>query len=920
MKNLANIILSIFTSTASIIGSYQFLLIATSFAFCLKTCILIFLIFRGTKLTKISRPLIFILLVLIGTMASDVAWILKLSKSLFFPSLDYRILTFLIRIAWALFVVQYQSLALFIEGLTTKKGYISFHQKIFLIISFTFVLFFVALAFYNFNCFQASDRFITELNFLNMVSLYALIPLMLSSLFTTIKKIITTRIPRILKRQIKIFIQFFICPFIISDIIQLYPFNFAATTVANTYSVIGFSTLIITYAIFHCARKIIGLRFLNFENHVQAKNKFYFINDFKNVLDQLSLVTNIHELSHITQNFFKDAFNIPARRVHLYIRRLNIENAECTKLKKLNSHAEQVESFVTLHSFPSKIDKFLRETKVIITDELEFSNFYENEESIEKIITFLNSIPTDIFIPIYEKNTLVAYIIVEQFARINNENKNANFYSNAERDQMAIFANYIGNIIRLLNNRNLDSLVTEKRELKEELHNKHQEINQYKESIRSFLNNTKQKKIGIIFYKNRRFNFGNQTAQDLIPIQLNNHEGHPITKKLKKLANEVLEYKSTQTCFISDEKGEKLVILGIPNIEQNNVILIAYYPEISDILKKKIDLLKDPTKWDYLLYLETTKSGKLINQLIPGNGETLLNFKINLLKIALGTKAILLDIAEQDLISTVEILQLISLREMLHIIDLQKAVDNFNIAIKLFGANPIFGIHTEKKSILEKLDKNGILLIKNIHFLDIETQNHLAEFIRYGFYKKFRSDQKIASDVRIVCSSNISLKSAVQEGKFSQKLFNELNQTSIFMPSLLTLPDEELENLTEGFTEQAIKTVTFKNVLCLTNAEKRKLADSRPTSFSEFKIKIQQLLISKSKKHEIYQETKFDPAYNITEPELMEAVRLGKHALKDPKIMSMLWNKFQNQNKIANILGVNRSSVNRRCKDYNLIP
>ena len=49
-------------------------------------------------------------------------------------------------------------------------------------------------------------------------------------------------------------------------------------------------------------------------------------------------------------------------------------------------------------------------------------------------------------------------------------------------------------------------------------------------------------------------------------------------------------------------------------------------------------------------------------------------------------------------------------------------------------------------------------------------------------------------------------------------------------------------------------------------------------------------------------------------------LKQNANALKDPKIMVMLWNKFKNQNKIANILGVNRSSVNRRCKEYGLIP
>ena len=53
-------------------------------------------------------------------------------------------------------------------------------------------------------------------------------------------------------------------------------------------------------------------------------------------------------------------------------------------------------------------------------------------------------------------------------------------------------------------------------------------------------------------------------------------------------------------------------------------------------------------------------------------------------------------------------------------------------------------------------------------------------------------------------------------------------------------------------------------------------------------------------------------------PELIQAARLGKHALRDQRIMVMLWDKFKNQNKIASFLGVNRSSVNRRCKEFNL--
>jgi len=89
-------------------------------------------------------------------------------------------------------------------------------------------------------------------------------------------------------------------------------------------------------------------------------------------------------------------------------------------------------------------------------------------------------------------------------------------------------------------------------------------------------------------------------------------------------------------------------------------------------------------------------------------------------------------------------------------------------------------------------------------------------------------------------------------------------------------------------------------------------------SLQELKTRVQHLLVAKSKKNDIYQETQFDPAYDISDPELVEAARLGKHALRDPKIVALLWNKFKSQNQIATFLGVNRSSVSRRCKKYDL--
>ena len=481
---------------------------------------------------------------------------------------------------------------------------------------------------------------------------------------------------------------------------------------------------------------------------------------------------------------------------------------------------------------------------------------------------------------------------------------------------MLVFTSYLSNVINLLKYSNLDALQQMEKELQEELYAKHQEVNHYKESIRSFLRSHKERKIGIVFYKARRFSYANEAAQELIGADINAEQGHPLAVALKNLCRKVQEYKTVQSTFAYDEQGNKVVATGIPSLEHNTVIIMLYYPEVSDIMRAQFELLKDPSKWDYILYLETTSSGQLINQLIPGSGEKLLNFKIAMLEVSLSKKATLLEMAEGDIMPTVEILHHISMRQQLHVLKLHSQEKNHDIAIKLFGLNPLLGAAEE--GLLSKLD-NGTLFIENIHFLSLETQQALADFIVYGHFHKFRSDHKVVSNVRIICSSSKNIATLVAEGQFSKALFQELKKASLVMPSLALLPNTEVADLAEGFSHQALKTETFKNLIQLSDKDKDRLLGQRPVSLQELKEKVHQLLVSKSTKHKLYETTEFDPAYHVTDPELVQAVRMGKKALKDPHIMSMLWNKFKNQNKIAILLGVNRSSVNRRCQEYNLI-
>jgi len=911
-------VMSIFNFFLSLMESPLFLFGIITLSFLIKVYFLKILIPHGLRTS--SKPCFFLIGILIGSLFDHSAWLALLGRKLWFPDTSYLFVTFIIRLAWAFLALHYQALCLFIESLTKKNYTIPLFHKILLGFNSSFALYFLGTAFFDqrltdettrYMAFQAIDKPL-EFIMMRIANVYTII-LCAIVLVVVIKKIRKDRylLPRLLKRQLTIVMYYFMLPYILIESFQAALRVSDLHSLNNLYISVNLSTLFLTCAIFYCATKVMGLRFLNVKEHVTSPHKFNFINDFNAVLEQLSHATTFKELEQITQLFFKEAFKIPLNKTELQpLAPVTAHNATPQRI--------YIESFMM--SSNSANYEFVRKSKILIYDEISFSNFYLESEASKNAVIFLDGINTDIFIPIYEKQTMIAYIKIERNARTKDE-----FYSDVERDEMLVFASYLENIISLLQHRNLNNLIQQEKDLRDELYKKHQEINQYKESFHAALRATKSNDVGIIFYKGGRFTFGNHRAKEFISSANTNYSNSngtnahddSVSSALKTLAQQVEEYKTPQVTSFKDAYGNRLIASALPNIDQQGVIITVRHEEVLNTIKEQIDILNDPSKWDYLLYLETTQSGKLIHKLLPGSGETLLNFKIALLKIALSKKAILLEIPEDDLIPTVELLHHISLRENLHILTLNGHPKGFDMAIKLFGINPIFGLN-EGEPILKKLDRIGTLFIQNIHLLDLDTQQYLAEYIKTGFYRIFKTDRKISSDVRIICSTNQNLQQLVQVGKFSKALFQELKATSLHLPSLVALPEPELHDLAQGLTEQ-LQHPADQNEIILTEQEKNALVHNRPTSLSELKNRLKELIDNKENPQVYHEITQLDPELNVTEPELIKAAQLGKHALKDPKIMALLWNKFQNQNKIATFLGVNRSSVNRRCKEYNIL-
>src|SRR5690349_16612658 len=106
------------------LNRFEFIFVVTIVSLLLKFCILFVLLRSIRWLSKIGKPFILLFAILVSNMFSDIAWVLNsLHELIACPR--YQIVLLFTHIAWFFFIVQYQTLALFIENLVVQKHKLS---------------------------------------------------------------------------------------------------------------------------------------------------------------------------------------------------------------------------------------------------------------------------------------------------------------------------------------------------------------------------------------------------------------------------------------------------------------------------------------------------------------------------------------------------------------------------------------------------------------------------------------------------------------------------------------------------------------------------------------------------------------------------------------------------------------------------
>ncbi len=830
---------------------------------------------------------LFFVIPIISIMLDD---IVAITKFIFPKTVLYRSFNC---IAWIFSCIKFYSLILFLEQLIYKKIHWNLYHKFFVFLEILLCCTFII------NTIHAI-RF-NESYYGVILFYYAFVMLsFICIMYTSIKELSNKNLPLILKQQLKTLLFYFLCPLFICILLELMPI-----ILFNSHRIIALSNLetaLITASIYFCFKKIMQFRFLNLCDHVQAQPKIQIATNFKDAIEQINLASNETELDYLAQNFFQEQFQISKHATKLYI-----NNTHQTP----NKIQSNIENFLTTETEQQQPLDLLLKHKILVRHEIEFDEFYTQDETLKSLLNFLNSIESDIFLPIINNNKLLGYITVKQAST-------PMMYNIDQQNKMMVFAKFLAPAIYMLQQQNTYHLLQETKQIKEELYEKHQEVNQYKESIKQLLKDRIENHIGIIFCKGKHFAFKNQEAHNLLSINPNTEPDHATSIMLINFVHQIEKFQTAQNTYMTMHDGSKLMISGMPQSQPHGgVLLIIRKPEATDLIKMHIDGLKNPTERDYLLYLETTKAGQIINKILPSNHETFLQIKIQLLQAAMQKSALLLQMPPDDINPVTEIIHQLSGTQALHIINLQPNHD-MN-ASKIFGINPLLH-NSQEIALLEKLH-NGILLIKNFEYLDATTQQKLAHFMRYGIFTPIKSEQRKFSDTRIICATTHNIFDLQAEGNITPELFAELTKHHIKFPSLITMQDHEILALIDGFMYQNMQNKKNNQVHALNYKDKNYLVSKRIASLFALQQKVETCMNIKAQQAPAITEEKIGNSKTIhaTTPEFQLAAQLGKHALKDIALMKTLWKKLGNQTKIADLLGVNRSSVNRRCKEYNLI-
>lgn len=824
--------------------------------------------------------------ILLGQFFGNAAWTALFAQEVIYEVPHQATTLFFIRLARAFMIVQYQSIAGFMESVLNKHTHQTPVKKTTFVMAVVCVGYFIYQALFG----DVYERFthIPELTHAGTHigdsyaayagSFFLFNILILPTFIRFFREINAQELPKLVRHYLRLLLYGLICPFLVAEFFIGGSFLWirAPDGVGIVASV---AALILAIALLYCVNIIVyrSVQPLLHQPDVIAHKSITF-DAFKEALEQLGRAAGLADLYEVTLTFFKQQFNVPLRALTLYV---------CSDAQQTD---DVLARFISLQSIKGI------QTKIMVFDEIAFEYFYDASDETFLTLCFLKEINSDIFIPLYHQDTtLIGYINVAYGTRP------GRCYELAEQAHMIIFTHYLSSVINVLRHNRGDHIRYREQKISDQLFTAAREASLYKEALHAFLDTTPTKTIGIFLYKNGKFSAVNDEARRIIPFNILVQESHPVARACLSVALRAESDAHGVRCLARHDNGTLYVVAGCMHENLRAVVVTLWPADIADTIAYQLHDVTHITDADYLMLVEKTKPGMLIEQFLPAMGPVLTPTKISLLKACLSRVMIHLEGASEDMEALVWLMHRASNRGNVYVID--AAMHDNDIYTHLYDIiRMTLGIHQHKTEM------NGTLFLKNIEYLSAYNQRFISDALLYGIWRLPDTGHHIPNTMRLISTSNHHVHLFAHEGKFCRILASHLKKNTFALPTPEQLSKYELQSLIDGYVRHYI---TGLGHMCTINdVEKEQILACEMHSLRDLKRYIMRFVRQKTNNR--LKNSRLADENIILPSNAVPSVLGDKHQL------TLLWQKFGSHQKIALFLGVHRSSVYRHCRQFGI--
>lgn len=238
---------------------------------------------------------------------------------------------------------------------------------------------------------------------------------------------------------------------------------------------------------------------------------------------------------------------------------------------------------------------------------------------------------------------------------------------------------------------------------------------------------------------------------------------------------------------------------------------------------------------------------------------------------------------------------------------------------ELFGheKGAFTGATERKRGKFEAAD-GGTLMLDEIGEMSAEVQAKFLRVLEGHPFERVGGHEPIKVDVRVVAATNRDLQAMVRDSTFRQDLYYRLHVVEIIVPPLRQRGQDCL-HLADYFLEQFNREMGRKIEGFTDTAKKRLLAYSWPGNIRELKNVVERAVVLNTKSLIDENDLALSPAVegNQTPNEAPDSpVEITLADLERAHIERVLRHTEGNKSKASSILGIERSTLDRKLKRY----